>query len=297
MIACVAGGAALGAALVLALGSRGIAGLPEPSPLPVAAARSEQAPARGSGCPGVVVAPESAVIAPRLEGTLQAIEVQLGQQVRKGDLLARLDTSALRQQLAMAEAAEASAAAELKKAQLQLRLATERLERTQRLTEHVSRAELEETALQRELAESEVQRASAAQGERRAHVAQLRVELLAGELRAPFDGRVSERYAGPGAQVGPKAPVLSLVGIRALVIRFAFEEHDAPAYGVGTRVKVRLEPAGPELEGTVASVAPEVDTASQLVIAEARLDDRAALEALSPGQRARVTPLSAVAHR
>jgi RND family efflux transporter MFP subunit len=131
-----------------------------------------------------------------LRAEVQAIVLQVlrenGDQVRKGDLLVRLDDTAIRDALASAEAA--SRAAELAFDQ-----ATRQFERmkTLRASGMASAQALDDAEGRRNATQSEVQAA-------KARVVLARQQLARTEVRAPFDGIVSDRKvsAGDTAQLG-----------------------------------------------------------------------------------------------
>jgi RND family efflux transporter MFP subunit len=115
-----------------------------------------------------------------------------GDAVRRGDLLVRLDDTAIRDGLASAESANRAAAQALEQAVRQL----ERM-KTLRGSGMASAQQLEDAEVRRNNAQSDAESA-------RARVVLARQQLQRTEVRAPFDGIVSDRKvsAGDTAQVG-----------------------------------------------------------------------------------------------
>jgi membrane fusion protein (multidrug efflux system) len=115
-----------------------------------------------------------------------------GDQVRGGDLLVRLDDTSIRDALASAEAASRAAA-------LAFEQATRQLERmkTLRASGMASAQALDDAEGRRNATQSEVEAA-------KARVVLARQQLARTEVKAPFDGVVSDRKvsAGDTAQVG-----------------------------------------------------------------------------------------------
>lgn len=115
-----------------------------------------------------------------------------GDKVKKGDLLVRLDDTSIRENLGSAEEAGRAAAQAFEQAQRQL-------DRLQKLSASgaVSTQTLEDTEVRRNATQSDLAAA-------KARVAQARQQLEKTEVRAPFDGVVSERAvsAGDTAQIG-----------------------------------------------------------------------------------------------
>ena len=115
-----------------------------------------------------------------------------GETVRKGDLLVRLDETSIRDSLTSAEEAVRSARQVLDQAERML----ER-NKTLRTSGMTSMQALEDAEVRRNTAQSEVVAA-------KARLAQARQQLERTNVRAPFDGVVSERKVSNGdtAQVG-----------------------------------------------------------------------------------------------
>jgi RND family efflux transporter MFP subunit len=115
-----------------------------------------------------------------------------GDSVRRGDLLVRLDATAIRDALASAESASRAAAQAFDQAGRQL----DRL-KTLRASGMASAQALDDAETRRNNAQSDLEAA-------RARLVSARQQLARTEVRAPFDGAVSERKvsAGDTAQVG-----------------------------------------------------------------------------------------------
>jgi RND family efflux transporter MFP subunit len=131
-----------------------------------------------------------------LRAEVSAVVMQVhkenGEFVRKGDLLVRLDETTFRDQLASAEQSVRAALQSLEQAERQV----ERL-RTLRASGMTSMQLLEDAEIRRNNAQSETVAA-------KARAVQAKQQLQRTEIRAPFDGVVSERKVSSGdtAQVG-----------------------------------------------------------------------------------------------
>jgi RND family efflux transporter MFP subunit len=121
-----------------------------------------------------------------------AVLKENGDPVKKGDLLVRLDQTSIRDSLMSAEASMSAAAQAYEQAQRQL-------ERMQKLRETgvVSAQQVEDVEIRRNTAQSDREAA-------RSRVVTARQQLERTEVRAPFDGIVSDRKvsAGDTAQIG-----------------------------------------------------------------------------------------------
>lgn len=242
------------------------------APLPQAATPEPAAspPAR-KGWIGVVVSRETVDVTADSTGRLLAVAVEIGDRVQRGDRIATLDTSLIAQDLEMARSSLRASEADQRRAVDELAEARARNERRQANPDFFSKEDLAEVALQAKTAASAYEVAQARVAEQRARVRQLEAGLEQNVVRAPFDGRVAERFADPGAQVGPGTPVVRLISAGELLVRAAVPPEEARTLAAGTPVTATVRTMNLRIPGTIARVAPEVDAASQMVLIEVRL--------------------------
>ncbi len=121
-----------------------------------------------------------------------AVLKENGDAVRRGDLLVRLDDTSIRDALASSEAASRAAQQAYEQAQRQFERMT-----TLRKSGMASVQQVEDAEIHRNNTQSDMEGA-------RTRVVSARQQLARTEVRAPFDGIVSERKVSPGdtAQVG-----------------------------------------------------------------------------------------------
>lgn len=117
---------------------------------------------------------------------------QNGDNVRRGDLLVRIDDTALRENLASTEAATRASSQSFEQAERQFQRMT-----TLRKSGMASMQQLEDAEIRRNNAQSDLEAA-------KTRSVQARQQLQRTEVRAPFDGIVSDRRvsAGDTAQIG-----------------------------------------------------------------------------------------------
>ena len=247
--------------------------MPEPAAAPPAAAPAaapQPAPDR-KGWIGVVVASKSVDVTADSQGRLQAVHVSIGDQVRRGDRIATLDTSLAAQDLEMARSSLRATEADERRAADELAEARARNERRVANPDFFSKEDLAESALRAKTAASALEVARSRTAEQQARVRQLQTTLSRNEVRAPFDGRVAERFADPGALVGPGTPVVRIISAGDLLVRAAVPPEEARKLAVSTPVTATVRNLGLRIPGAVQRIAPEVDAASQMVMVEIRL--------------------------
>ncbi len=234
-----------------------------------------------------VIRPGSAidVPAPRA-GQLERVDVQPGQRVEAGQVLAVLRDPEAEDERAALGASMRSDRAAVKQARVERDAAEHSLSIAQSLLDRGAgpRADVDAARLDLRRAEASLARTEATLAERRVRREQLDRHLAELEVRAPHAGRVARRYRDPGSRVTRDAPLVRLIEADGHDVRFAVPV-GTPMPTVGTRVRVALS-RGPTLHATVRTIAPEIDAVTGMLVADAELEtDRA----LDPGASAWVS--------
>ncbi len=229
---------------------------------------------------GTVRAKRIAFVASQVMGRVTSVPVVEGTRVGKGAVLATIDDTAIRAQLAAAEAmvAEAEAGREeaeraIAQAEAGKTLAEKTYERFRKLHEEkvVTPQEFDEIEVRRTVAVKEYERAL----ERRAQVAakSSRAKAQADAARAmlsytlvtaPFAGIVTEKKIDAGSMASPGVPIVVLEETGRYRIEASVPETYLGHLKVGSRVRVVLDGGGgEEMAGSVSEVVPTVDPASR----------------------------------
>ncbi len=256
-----------------------------------AAPTAPPAPPPRQGWVGVVVSRQTVDVKADSQGRLQTVRVSIGDHVRKGDPIATLDTSLAAQDLSMARSELRSAEVDERRAADEMAEGLARNDRRQKNPDFFSKEDLAQAALQAKTvtAAHDVARERVAQ--QQAKVQQLETSLSRNEIRAPFDGSVAERFADPGAVVGPGTAVVRLISAGDLLVRAAVPPEDARKLKEGDPVAVAVRTVDLRIPGTVQRIAPEVDAASQMVLIEVHLSPTPEMESrLQTGLVVDVTP-------
>jgi RND family efflux transporter MFP subunit len=218
---------------------------------------------------GYVVARREATVSAKVAGRVAAMLVGEGSRVRANQLIARLDDTNARAQVALAQARLEAARSTLRLRRIaHARAATELARRQALLSERfVSAADVERAGSDAEAAQADVATAdlNVRVEERNVEAAELAVRDM--RVEAPFDGIVTVRLAQVGEMVAPIAGGgLTRTGIATIVDTSALEaEVDVNENHVG---RLRSEQAvtltlGPypdwTLQARVLAVVPNVD--------------------------------------
>lgn len=223
---------------------------------------------------GVILPYEAVDVSATVDGQIEELRVRIGDGVRRRDLIASVSTATpTAADLAMAEAELRAAQAQAQQLTIEFEQVRERLGRSDRLSQRglVTAEQMSDVRFQEQLAAARVEAAEATVAQKRAAVEQRKAVLLNAEVRAPFDGVVATRYVGRGARVDAGAPIVRLVRVQPLKLRFAVPKSQSQMLRVGEPIVVTVEDLRASFKGTVESIAPEVDIASQMLMADAIL--------------------------
>jgi RND family efflux transporter MFP subunit len=215
---------------------------PQPAPTPsltveTVAPRNREL-AREVVASGAIAAWEEVAVGVELSGLRVAeVAVEVGDTVKRGDLLLRLDARTLQAQLGQSQASVAQAAANQD-------VAARRARRTAELAEgrFVSLQDAEQAQLNTAQASLEA----------------ARVQLGFTTVRAPVHGVVSARQVQPGQVVAAGGELLRLIREGRLEWRAELAENDLVRVMPGAVVRVE-DPTGGFVEGRVRQVSPALD--------------------------------------
>ncbi|HEV2705211.1 MAG TPA: efflux RND transporter periplasmic adaptor subunit [Pyrinomonadaceae bacterium] len=278
---------------------------------------------------GSLAADEQTDVAPLVAGRVEAVGVDLGSYVQRGQLIVRLDAEDARLRLRQLEAqlVQAQSAvrqaeeriglragqrfdpnrvAEVGAARAALDLAEKQLRRFERLVESgdVSRSAYDQQQAQRDQLRQQYEAQVAAANQNYAGVATARASAQAVAVQveqarkavsdvnvvAPISGFVSERPADVGEYVSTSAKVATIVRTNPLRLRIDIPEQAIASVQAGQSVSVTTS-AYPDrsFAGRVARISPNVTAASRTMTVEAEVENGEGL--LRPGMFATVRVL------
>jgi RND family efflux transporter MFP subunit len=245
------------------------------------------APAAELILPGTTEAFTDSPIFARTTGYLTRWYVDIGARVKKGQLLAELETPELDQQLRQARADLATADAMHALADITARRSQ------QLLTTHSVSTQERDNAVHTQAA------STATVESHRANVARLEQLQSFGRITAPFDGVITARNTDVGALVDAGASarqgLFRLGAIQKLRVYVPVPEARSSAAATGLTVELTLDEfPGRRFAGTVVRNAGAIDVASRTLLVEVDVDNPKAL--LLPGAYVQVHfPLPAAA--
>lgn len=249
-------------------------------PLPVTVVRPGQnVPVRVFGL-GTVEARVLSKLGFEIGGAVVELNVDHGDRVRKGDVVARLHADVQEAKLARAKAGVLSAEVGLRKAQANIEKAravlAQRQAANRRVQQLVGRNVVSEQTAEEAQRDEEVAKADLAVALSEAEVAtafladaraQLQVEeSLLGQftLTAPFDAVVVERHKEPGTVIQPGDPIFTLVAPETVWVLAYVDEGRAGPIREGQQAVVRLRSLPQQsFEARVARIGIESDRVNE----------------------------------
>lgn len=230
----------------------------------------------GTVFPGEVRARQESALSFRVGGNLVKRDVDAGQRVSKGQVLAELDVADFALQARASQAQLAAAQADLVRARDDHRryeaLAAQQL---------VSRSELDQQSAALKAAQGQADAA-------RANLDVLRNQAGYAQLRAPTDGVIASREAEAGQVVTAGQTIFNLAADGGREVLIDLPEATLRDFAVGQAVQVDLwNRAGAMLPGTIREIAAAADPQSRTYATRVSLAADALAE-VSLGQSARV---------
>ena len=195
-----------------------------------------------------------ATVKSKVGGEVEQLKLREGQDVREGDVIARVDTRNLQAQYDREAAAVDKARADLELARL-----NRDKNRTLLEQKFISQNTFEQTestyagsVAQLKLAEAE------------ARVAQ--INLQDAVIRAPFSGTIAKRLVQPGEKVSPDSDIVTLVDLKQMVLEAAVPATEIPSVRVGQKVRFRVSGFGErQFEGEVQRINPMTADGSRAI--------------------------------
>lgn len=243
---------------------------------------------------GTVYARYQYVLAPKVAGRIIAIYKRIGDAVKSGELIARLDDAEYEQGVIEARANLKIAEASLNEALSQFELARQEKERVEMLQAKgiSSPAELDAAISNYSAQESRYQLARAQVEQRQAALTAANIRLSYTRLLATQPGFIGERFVDEGALLAPNAAVVSIIGIDSVIVRTTIIERDYGFIVAGQTAEVTVDAfPGQRFTGKVSRIAPMLQEASRVAQMEVEVANDSLL--LKPGMFARVLVVTA----
>jgi membrane fusion protein, multidrug efflux system len=222
---------------------------PPPEAVTTLVAQPESWPATLSAI-GTIAPVQGVTVSADLPGTVARVAFESGRAVRRGDVLAELDTRQERAQLAAIGAQQELA--------------------------RINYTRLKGLLADRVISQAEFDRAAADQKETDARLGEVHATIERKTIRAPFDGVLGIRLVNLGQYLAAGDKVVPLQSLHPIYVNFGVPQQDVGQIRVGHRVQVTArDVAGAEFSGRVTAVDSIVDPATRNVQVQATLPNPA----------------------
>jgi HlyD family secretion protein len=232
---------------------------------------------------GEITPAEQVSVRPEINGKIELLPVDIGDRVKRGDLLFKLDDKELQQQ-------RASNLTDISRAKLELEKAERDLERARRLLSEklISQELFDDTKTRFELAKVALERSER-------DLAIVEERLTKTEVRAPFDCTVLTRPVSIGQAVSGSGgfnsgtEVLTIADLNAMIINAHVNQADVPRLTTGQEVEVSVEAvAGLKVTGVVERIAPQATIRNNIKGYSARIVLKNVDARVRPGMTANI---------
>jgi RND family efflux transporter MFP subunit len=230
------------------------------------------------------------IVAPKVSGRVIRISKRIGDAVKRGEFIAKIDDGEYQQSVLEADANLRIAQATLAETESDLALAQQELERVRSLEEkHIaSLAELETATSKSEALQSRLDLAKAQVEQRQAALNSAKIRLGYTTLVATEPGFVGERFVDEGAMLAPNSPVVSVIGIDTVIVRTTVIERVYGQVGIGQSADIEVDAfPGRTFSGRVSRIAPMLEEASRMAQMEVEVANDSLY--LKPGMFCNVT--------
>ena len=238
---------------------------------------------------GPLVVENQVDVAAQREGLMAKILVDVGDRVRKGQLLAQMDD---RQLAAQHDAAAAKAAAVEQDAQnweTEIKLVESDLARDEQLYKYqlITLQQLEHSRYKLVGAKQQREREVQNTNEARAMAKSLQLELEKTRIVAPFDGVVARRYVRRGQKVALNDRLFWVTAIAPLTVRFTLPQELMSKVQPGELLTLTApDISGPDHKAKVTLISPVVDPSSGTIEVQAQVVGETA--GLRPGMNVNI---------
>ena len=239
---------------------------------------------------GNLIGLQTVEVAPKTGGRLMTVSVQLGDRVRRGQVMAKIEDREIREQVNQAEASLEVSKATIRQREADLKVAELNFERSKNLFERqlLAKQSLDDAESKYLAAEAQIDLSKAQLNQTDARLRELRINLQNTTVTSPVDGFVGKRHVDPGAMVSQNQPVASVVEISRLKLIVNVVEKDLRLVDTGDTGDVEVDAyPGEKFRGRIARVAPVLDPATRTASMEVEIQN--ADNRLKPGMYARVS--------
>ena len=238
---------------------------------------------------GNLIGLQTVDIAPRTAGRLLSVNVQLGDKVRKGQLLAKVEDREIVEQVRQAQSSEEVSKATIRQREADLNVARVNFDRSKNLADRglLAKQALDDAESKYLSAVAQLDLSKAQLSQNSARLQELQINLQNTSVISPVDGFVGKRTVDPGAMVNTNTAIGSVVDISRVRLIVNVVERDLRMVNAGDPAIMEVDAYPNEkFPGKIARVAPVLDPATRTATVEVEMPNPNGR--LKPGMYARI---------
>ena len=239
---------------------------------------------------GNLIGLQTVDVAPRTAGRLLSVNVQMGDPVRRGQVIAKVEDREIVEQVRAAEASQEVAKATIRQREADLKVAELNFERSKNLfaRQLLAKQALDDAESRYMAAVAQIDLSKAQLSQNDARLQELQINLQNTTVSSPVDGFVGRRNVDPGAMVNTNTAIASVVDISRLKLVVNVVEKDLRMVTPGDVGIVEVDAyPGEKFNGRIARVAPVLDPATRTASIEIEVPNGD--KRLKPGMYARIS--------
>jgi RND family efflux transporter MFP subunit len=250
------------------------------------------------------------IIAPKVSGRIIKINKRIGDWVKRGEIIAKIDDAEYQQAVLEAEASLKISQANKADIESQFKLAKKEYERVHSMQQQgiVSSAELDASLSRYKALQSRLKLTHAQVEQRQATLKSAKIRLGYTVLMATEPGFIGERFVDEGTLLSPNSPVVSVIGIDTVIVRTTVIERVYGKIQKNQIAEIEVDAfPGKVFSGRVSRIAPMLQEASRVAQMEIEVaNDSLILKpgmfckvkvVLSEKESAQVVPSQAIVNR
>jgi HlyD family secretion protein len=213
---------------------------------------------------------------PKVAGRVESISVRMGDRVRRGQTLAKIEDRELLEQVRQAQASFEVSAATIRQREADLRFAQTNLDRSKNLFDRqlIPKQTFDDAEARFQASAAQVDLAKAQHSQSQARLDELKINLANTIITSPVNGFIGKRTLDPGAWVTPNSALLSVVDISQVRLVANIIEKDLRRISAGQRADVEVDAFPNEtFRGRIARISPVLDPATRTAQIEVEIEN------------------------
>ena len=217
---------------------------------------------------------EQVDVTSKITGRVQSLTVQVGDLVKRGQIIAELEDAELTQQVRRAQAARDVVIATRQQRNAELANVKADADRSKQLFDQglIARQDYETKLTNYRVMQAQVALVAAQQEQAAAELRELTIQRSQMKIIAPISGYVAQRYVDMGAVISPSTPIVRLVNLSTMVAVANVPERSISRLRVGGGAVVTVDALNQqEFPARIARIAPVLDVATRTALVEVEI--------------------------